>query len=122
MSDSEQTSMTRRQLLATVAKVGVSAPLAAAAGALDDQAPRPPSNVRVLDVSPVPPSGKRVLTLADLSFAGYIRFPADFDDLWYPTGNSLCGAWGNSFACSRLETPRTTSRCSNTGCPPRRHR
>jgi hypothetical protein len=86
MSDSEQTSMTRRQLLATVAKVGVSAPLAAAAGALDDQAPRPPSNVRVLDVSPVPPSGKRVLTLADLSFAGYIRFPADFDDLWYAYG------------------------------------
>jgi hypothetical protein len=27
-----------------------------------------------------------VLTLADLSFAGYIRFPADFDDLWYAYG------------------------------------
>ena len=57
------------------------------AAAVEAQAPRAPANLRVLGVAPVPASdSKPVLTFADLSLAGFYRFPPDFDDLWYAYG------------------------------------
>lgn len=69
--------LTRRQLLKGMAMIGAAAPFG-----FGQQAPAP-GNVRVLDAAPTPTVGKRVLTFADLSFAGYLKFPEALDDLWY---------------------------------------
>jgi hypothetical protein len=67
------TDISRREALAAMAALGATAAVG------QKQAPQPPGHVQMTEA-------KRVLTPADLSFAGYLRFPPDLDDLWYAYG------------------------------------
>jgi len=79
-------SLTRREVLARLARAGAAAPLALSSiGATDGQAPRPPANVKILGPSEVN-TQKAVLKPADLKFKGFIRFSIDAGNLWYPGG------------------------------------
>jgi hypothetical protein len=67
------TDISRREALAAMA--------AAAVSGVQKQAPLPPGRATLLEVPT-----KTLLTPADFSCIGYLRFPPDFDDLWYAYG------------------------------------
>ena len=85
--------MSRRDLLAAMARMGAAAPLALSTAAAAAQSPRPPANVRVLP-GDSPIGTKAVLTQNDISFQGYIRFSAEHD-LWYWYGQLALRRVGN---------------------------
>jgi len=78
--------LSRRAVLAALARAGTAAPFAlSSAAALAAQAPRAPSNVKI--VGPAEVSGtKAVLQRKDLKFLGFLRFPTSAGDLWYAEG------------------------------------
>jgi hypothetical protein len=86
MFNTDDRSLSRRELLAALARTGVAVPLAAAVPAFADQVPRSPANVRVLGPSEIPSSNKAVLAPKDLKFLGYIRLAPEAGDLWYSDG------------------------------------
>ncbi len=84
MSKNDDT-LTRRELLAALAKTGISAPLVMGSGAMASQAPRAPSNVKIVG-SGAASAGRAVITPEDLKFAGFIRIPAVAGTLWFSDG------------------------------------
>lgn len=84
MSFHDGKDMSRRDLLAAMARIGAAAPLALSTAAAAAQSPRPPANVRVLTADSLLGT-KAVLTPNDISFLGYIRFSGEHD-LWYTYG------------------------------------
>ena len=90
MFKTDDSSLSRRELLAALARAGVAAPFAlSSAAAIGAQAPRPPSNVKILGPAEVgpPTAGKAVLTPNDLTFRGFIRFSLEAGNLWYAGGS-----------------------------------
>jgi hypothetical protein len=78
-------SLTRRELLTTLARTGMAAPLALGSIGLAAQTPQPPNNVKILGASEVGGT-KALLTPNDLNFRGFIRLSVDAGGLWYANG------------------------------------
>jgi hypothetical protein len=85
LSKIDHDTLTRRELLTVLARTGLSAPILVGSAAMASQAPRSPTNVRVVG-SAAPSTGRAVITPDDLKFAGFIRIPATAGSLWFSDG------------------------------------
>jgi hypothetical protein len=83
-------SLSRRELLARLARAGAATPLAlSSVSALAAQAPKAPANVKILgptEIDAARTAGKTPLTPSDLKFKGFIRLSLEAGGLWYAGG------------------------------------
>jgi hypothetical protein len=94
MFKNDDGSLTRRELLAALARTGMVAPLALGSAAFAAQTPRAPTNVKIMGATEIN-SAKALITPADLKFLGYIRLSKEAGELWYSPGTLALRRVGN---------------------------